>query len=307
MFPSELDISLVKGSMPSQKGKEPTSGGPIFVGSGKQEEIVSELVIPLLVRFLAEEPSLEAGSLKEVFSSWIEGLCSGRIDVFGTSRCSESPDHPAQLFRRVVDYAAKELPRHDPNGLSETLPILSIKDNALDEAQLSRLEKEIGIPKTDPSQFLVTMRAIRTMAICLADYKMHPLELIRKAHLREKQAVLQLVKIDKLFLWDSCTHDVTHNAALENDRRFLDQLARALLYKPTVKKNVSPRLVLFALLALGFRLPNLTILQLQIDSDGKYFKSTEAFEKFVERSKKTFKAICSRMTQQSNNMEGTRA
>ena len=291
--------------MTSPKDNKPTPAGRLFVG--KREEVVSELVIPLLRRFLAEEPSLEAASLKEDFSSWIEGLCSGRIDVFGTSRCSESSDHPAQLLARVLDYAVKKLTRHDPKGLRGTPLILSIKDNALDEAQLSRLEKEIGIPKIDPGQLLVTWRAIRTMAICLADYKMHPLELIKKAHLGEKQAVLQLVKIDKLFLWDSCTHDVTHNAALKNDRRFLDQLARALLYKPTVKKNVSPRLVLFALLALDFRLPNLTILQLQIDSDGKTFKTREAFEKFVERGKKEFKAICSRMTQQSNNMEGTRA
>ncbi len=76
---------------------------------------------------------------------------------------------------------------------------------------------------------------------------------------------------------------------------------------PTVKKNVSPRLVLFALLALDIRLPSLTRLQLLIDSDGKTFKTREAFEKFVERSKKTFKAICSRTTQQGNNMEGTHA
>ena len=99
---------------------------------------------------------------------------------------------------------------------------------------------------------------------------------------------MNLIKIDKLFLTDSCTAGVIRQAELQNDRRFLGKLARAVAYEPKTNWRQGCRLYLYGLLSLGVPLPTLAKLQLRFDPEGSQFQTAGAFEKFVERSRKEF-------------------
>jgi hypothetical protein len=99
---------------------------------------------------------------------------------------------------------------------------------------------------------------------------------------------LSLIKIDKLFLTDSCTTGVIRQAELQNDRRFLGKLARAVAYEPKTNWRQGCRLYLYGLLSFGAPIPSLPKLQLRLDPQGRRFKTAGAFEKFVERSRKEF-------------------
>ena len=131
-------------------------------------------------------------------------------------------------------------------------------------------------------------RAVRAAALCMVLYKTHPLSLMAQARGGDQGAVLSLIKIDKLFLTDSCTAGVIRQAELQNDRRFLGKLARAVAYEPQTNWRQGCRLYLYGLLSLGVPLPSLTKLQLRFDPNGRRFQTVGAFEKFVERSRKEF-------------------
>jgi hypothetical protein len=56
--------------------------------------------------------------------------------------------------------------------------------------------------------------------------------------------VLDLIKVDKLFLTDSCTARVIRQAEFQNDRTFFKQLAKAIGYKPQLGSKKVCRLYL---------------------------------------------------------------
>ena len=122
-------------------------------------------------------------------------------------------------------------------------------------------------------------------------YKEHPLFLIARARGGDQKAVLQPIKIDKLFLSDGCTAPVLRQAELGCDRKFLSQLAKALTYKPKTGWRTVCRLYLYFLFILEPSLPTLPKLQLRIDPEGTRFRTHEAFEKFVERCRKEFSRL----------------
>jgi hypothetical protein len=134
-------------------------------------------------------------------------------------------------------------------------------------------------------------RAARAAALCAVLYKTHALSLISQARSGDGRAVLKLIKIDKLFLTDSCTAQVIHRAELRIDRVFLRQLAKAITYKPKMRWRQACKLYMYLILASPFPLPSLPILQLRIDPDGSRFKTSGAFEKFVERCRKELEIL----------------
>lgn len=122
----------------------------------------------------------------------------------------------------------------------------------------------------------------------MAFYREHPLALIDQARRGNPKAVINLIKIDKLFLTDSCTHQVIRQAGLQNNRVFLGQLTRASKYKPKTNWRQGCRLYIYLLLALKLNLPSLTALWHRVDPEGEHFVTFGAFEKFAERSRKEF-------------------
>jgi len=125
----------------------------------------------------------------------------------------------------------------------------------------------------------------------MALYKENPLSLIEQARGGNREAVLKLIKLDKLFLTDSCTAQVIRTAELQTDRAFLGQLARAVTYKPKTNWRVGCRLYIYMLCIFQGEMPSLTALWHRVDPDGKQFSSFDAFERFVQRSRKEFDRI----------------
>ena len=130
----------------------------------------------------------------------------------------------------------------------------------------------------------------------MALYKENPLGLIEQARGGDRQAVLKLIKIEKLFLTDSCTSQVIRRAELQIDPIFLGQLVRAVTYKPKANWRVGCRFYIYMLCMLGVEMPSLMTLWRRVDRDGKHFASFDAFEKFVERSRKELDRIRAEVT-----------
>jgi hypothetical protein len=101
-------------------------------------------------------------------------------------------------------------------------------------------------------------RATHASAACWGIHEVHPLSLIARASQGDRQAVLDLVKVDYLFLHDRSTEKVIKEAELRNDHSFMEQLARAQTYQPKLRRRTVHRLhfyLLFMLEDQGTQLP----------------------------------------------------
>ncbi len=133
-------------------------------------------------------------------------------------------------------------------------------------------------------------RALRGTLVCTALHPVHPLILIARAWKGDKEAVLDLVRIDKLFLQDRCAQEVIRNAALRNDQQ-LDQLAKAQKYQPRLHRRDLLHIyfaVLFMLELVEKPLPRIDDLQRLLDPQATLFKGLYAFEKDLQRRRKRF-------------------
>jgi hypothetical protein len=139
------------------------------------------------------------------------------------------------------------------------------------------------------------LRAFQAVAACIAINRTHPLTLISRAFGGDRQAVLELIKVDRLFLHDACTESVIKNAEMLNDQRFLDQLVRAQEYKfrPTIRDIHHLYFqLLFAVENYGLSLPTLKELSRIIDRHERAYESLEAFERDFQRQRNIFKRMC---------------
>jgi hypothetical protein len=278
--------------MPSQRHDEPTSDRSLFVGSDQENEVLAQLLIQLLGGFLNEPPNLSGVQAQGNLSDWIGDLWNKRVEIIGLEllRNSEQLGH---LLSNLTAHAAKLLAKSRTEQLERIQPLLSAKDLMFNDAEWTSIEKETGIPRFDTHKFLTILRATRATAICFCKHKQHPLLMIDKAQQGDRQAVLELVTTDKLFLADRCTQGVIRQATSENDERFSLHMASALKHKARMTKHTRPRFLLFALLSLRVHLPRNVYLHPLLDPDGKRFKPGGAFERFVQRSKKEFERLCS--------------
>src|SRR5262249_5957781 len=112
------------------------------------------------------------------------------------------------------------------------------------------------------------LRTIRAIARCFDILKDSPTNLIESARNGDRNVVLGLVKVDTLFLHDSCTRGVVTEAQRRENHEFLKQLSAALRYKPKARKKVICRCVLYMLFASGYELPKYSELQRWFDPNG---------------------------------------
>jgi hypothetical protein len=101
-----------------------------------------------------------------------------------------------------------------------------------------------------------------------------------------RRAVLDLIKLDKLFCQDSCTQSVLRKALLSSDKSFNDQVARAQLFNPGFTRRHACEVYMVVLAGLRIDLPPLEKLKAIIDPDKTTFPGAYAFEKCFERRKK---------------------
>ena len=308
--------------MAGQKKDQPTTSVPIVVGSGPGEEHAVEFLLTVAEWVLREEELGLLGPLEGEISDWIAQLWTKPIQF---DRRDPSRHNEAAIQREVLreSFAIMVDPRDQKEKqFADLLGDISLEDTqeimaAVQKGDISAVNQVRSqilaklIPKfvkqitpenvASLSTLVKRCRAGRAGALCLVLYKEHPLSLIAGARGGDQRAVLNLIKIDKLFLSDSCTAPVLKQAELGCDRKFLGQLAKALTYKPKTGWRTVCRLYLYFLFILEPRLPTLPILQLRLDPEGTRFRSFPAFEKFVERCRKEFGRL--QATPISGNLE----
>ncbi len=136
------------------------------------------------------------------------------------------------------------------------------------------------------------LRAARTTLVCLIVHDVHPLNLIALASRGSQEAVLKLIKVDKLFLCDSRTEKVIREAALQNDQEFIKHMARAQRYEPTLSPRSARHAYFFVLFfaeCFGLALPTLHELYRVLDPNGYQYDTLQAFEKDFQRRRILFK------------------
>jgi hypothetical protein len=126
---------------------------------------------------------------------------------------------------------------------------------------------------------------------CMAIHDEHPLLLLTRASKGDRQAVLDLVKVDKLFMHDSVCSPVIRKAEFEQDRAYLAQLKGALQYKRKFRRRDIMRLYFYLLAILESQhipIPPMEDLWSILDPLGSEYKSLSAFEKDFQRRRQIF-------------------
>jgi hypothetical protein len=296
----------------SGEGK-PTASVPIFVGTGPAVEFAAELYLVIVewalredegVSLLASPPGELSGWISELFAKDIQ---FERLNVSERDKGAVQQEGMREAIAIMVDPHKKdetqllELLGKVPAGAVGQI-VESIRKG--DKSALSEIRARIEKPlwqefaKNMTPESVAALgalvgrtRAVRAVALCMVLYKRHLLSLIAEARRGDPQAVLKLIKIDKLFLSDSCTAQVIHQAELKFDRDFFKWLAKAIIYKPKTRWRQSCKLYMYVILSSPLPLPAPTILWGRIDPDGSRFKTSGAFLKFVERCQTECKAL----------------
>jgi hypothetical protein len=298
------------------KGK-PTGLGPIFVGSGMAADAAAEFSLTMLDWLLREEEVSLPGGAEGEISAWIKELFAKPVQL-ELHRVSE---HQRGAIQREVMREAGEgfadPRRREEVQITAQVGNISVEDTqrlmaALQQGNLSAfqqvrsemveaLNQKLGKELT--GEGLATLlalgarcRAGRAAALCMAVFKAHPLSLIAQARGGDREAALQLIKVDKLFLTDGCTANIVRQAELQNDHSFLARVARSVRYRARTNWRQGCRLYLYALISFEFPMPNLVRLRLRLDPEGTRFSSDKAFEKFVERTRKEYAGMCEGLT-----------
>ncbi len=302
--------------MADQGNGKPTTPVPILVASGIGGDHAAEFYLTLIDWLLRDEMSL-LGDLEGEISAWLRDAFAKPIK-FERHNIPEQNKGAVQreLMREMIDLMVDPQKKEeiqigkltasiDSEALNQTMEALQRGDKAaaekiradLVETVSQRFKKQATRESVSALGRLAARgRASRAGAMCMALYKENPLGLIEQARSGDRQAVLKLIKIEKLFLTDSCTSQVIRRAELQHDRIFLGQVARAVTYKPKTNWRVGCRFYIYMLCTLGVEMPSLMTLWHRVDPNGHHFKSYDAFEKFVERSRKELDRIRAEVT-----------
>jgi hypothetical protein len=298
--------------MKKSKQDKPTFPAPILVGPGPGVNRAVDFLLTALEWALREDDPSLLYPIKGELSNWIEQLWekpyqAGSSTVPVTTKMTVERDvlrDSLALFADPTNKDEKDLAalvgNLSPDEIQRLISALRSNNGPGIEAARSeivdRLGKQIteGLTPSRASAFASMVgrcRAGRAEALCLVLYKTHARVLINRARHGDVQAVLDLIKVDSLFLTDSCTAKVIRQAEFQNDRPFLKQLARAMKNKPKLGWKKGCRLYLYILFAMAVPLPSLAMLHVRVDPQGTRFKTFPAFEKFVERCREDFNKI----------------
>ncbi len=298
--------------MKKSKQDEPTFSAPILVGPGPGVNRAVDFLLTALEWALREDDPSLLHPIEGELSNWIEQLWEkpyqvGSSTVPVTTKMTVERDVLRESLALFADPKNKEekqiaqiLGGISPEEIQRFSSALHSNNGpgieAIHSEILDKLGKQItkGLTASRVSAFASMVgrcRAGRAEALCLVLYKTHAKVLINRARRGDVQAVLDLIKVDRLFLTDSCTAKVIRQAEFQNDRPFLKQLARVMKNKPKLGWKKGCRLYLYILFAMAVPLPSLARLQLRVDPQGTRFKTFPAFEKFVERCREDFDKI----------------
>jgi hypothetical protein len=298
-------------------GKNPTNPNPKFVGSELQRSRTVRSFLAGSLRFLRREVPIQSTG-KGNLSGWIFAFHGVSQDERSSNTCT-AQQYDERAFDRLVDWMGKVLsPYLDPRlverakAKSEELkeetahslrqiPKGDVKDvlNAVLPQKAAQLLDIWGFPREFYSVHDISvarvrqmLRAFRALVVCLQLHKTHILTLIARASKGQRQAVLELVKVDRMFLHDPCTEAVITQAEMLNDHNFLEQLTRAQQYpfKPNLRALHHLYLhLMFMIEHFGVPLPRTRRELLRIlDPHAKEYKSLESFERDFQRQREDF-------------------
>lgn len=303
-------------SMANKQKVKPTTPVPILVASGTGGDHAAEFYLTMMDWLLRDQMNLLGDPGGEI-SAWLREVFTKPVK-FERHNIAEQKEGAVRREVMRESFAAMADPRKkeemrigsllegiDSEDLNGTLEALQRGDYSAAEkvrAELiGKLFQIFGKQVTKESisalgRLVARGRASRAGALCMALYKDNPLSLIEQARGGNREAALRLIKLDKLFLSDSCTSQVIRRAELQNDRGFLGQLARAVTYKPKTNWRQGCRLYIYVFCIFEVGMPSLTALWHRVDPDGKHFATFGAFEKFVERTRNEFDRIQTKVT-----------
>lgn len=188
-------------------------------------------------------------------------------------------------------HSLQQIPKEDiKDGLNAVLP-----EKAAQLLDIWGIPREFySVQEISVGTVRQTLRAFRALVVCLQLHKTHVLTLIARASKGQRQAVLDLVKVDRMFLHDPSTEAVITQAERLNDHNFLDQLTRAQEYPFTPKLRVLHHLyfrLIFMIEHFGSPLPTMRELLRILDPHGKEYKSLESFERDFQRKREDFRQM----------------
>jgi hypothetical protein len=298
--------------MEKPKRGEPTFPTPILVGTGPGVDRATDFLLTALEWVFREDDPGLLYPIEGEISNWIEQVWEKPYQAASSPEpvtpkmtierdilresltlfADPTNEEEKQIARILGGISPEEVQRFSLALHSNNAPGIE----AVQSEIVDRLGKQIkqGVTASRVSAFasiIGRFRAGRAIALCLVLHKKDARVLINRARQGDVQAALDLVKVDKLFLTDSCTSKVIRQAEFQNDRPFFKRLARAITYKPQLGWKKGCRLYLYALFAKAAPLPSLAMLQLRVDPQGTRFRTSPAFEQFVERCREDFDKI----------------
>jgi hypothetical protein len=302
--------------MEDREKDQSTLPEPIFVGSGPEGDQAANFLLTTVDQILREQEEGLQGPLGGDLSEWIAQLWTKPIQFkrqyppiynkaatlqIAMKEAAAMAVDPGQKEEKQITDLIASVPPQDLLRMMEAFQAGKVSEaNQIRSAMVDRLRSQMGnrMPPESIAAFAGWVqrgRAAQAAGLCLLLYKVHPLILIAQARKGARQAVLNLIKVDKLFLNDSCTAQVIRDAGLQKDRPYLEQLSRAIKYRykysPKTRWRQGCRLYLYLLFSFDPELQATAKIHLRIDPDGTRFKTFGAFQRYFERAKNEFNQL----------------
>jgi hypothetical protein len=277
------------------KKSETTISVPKIVGVVWTSELFARRLVNFVSDFISIDMNFRTVPLKGDLSEWIDRLAAGRflqgIIQWENLQCLGSclevvkklccPTGVRELIAIVESSCSRELLNQLVQEAHEK------RDFRYLNSCIGQIADKAGLREFSAIECCELLRATQVAMRVLVWYRCSPLELIDRARRGDQEAVLDLVRIDRLFLVDSCTQDVIRRAVLENDNSFTSRLGR--IEQPKFGRRHACEWYFYTLAIFGLQ-PPLDRLRLVIDPEDKAFPKLYDFSKCFERRRKEIEA-----------------
>ncbi len=261
---------------------------PKIVGLVWTSEWFAGRFVNFLSDFISIDMNFRTVPLKGDLSEWIERLAAGNF-LKGVLEWEN-----LQRFGACLELVKKLC---SPTGMKQLIPIVEsscsreLLNQLVQEAHEKRdfrylsncvgqIANKAGLREFSAIECCKLLRATQVAMRVLVWYRCSPLELIDRARRGDQEAVLDLVRIDRLFLVDSCIQDVIRRAVLENDNSFTSRLGR--IEQPKFGRRHACEWYFYTL-AIFHLHPPLHRLRLVIEPEDEAFPRLHDYEKCFER------------------------
>ena len=218
---------------------ETTIPVPKIVGLVLTSDWFAGWYVSFLSEFLSIDMNFRNVPLKGDLSDWIEGLGEGffvqwipewrSVKAFAMllelAYKLRNPNQVNKLLRLLEDQCSQEL-------LQQVLTSSETRDFERLKISIEKMATKAGFSEFSALALFASLRAVQAAMRCLVWYRISPLVLIEKARKGDRDATLDLIRIDRLFLVDACTQNVLRQVSMGNDKAFTARLGRIESARP---------------------------------------------------------------------------